>query len=141
MKVSPVNNNINFQASFKKTRSLDGLLKNSDKNTLRRFREVVKNAAKVEDKTTYVFLESPGELNYAKTKFITRFSLYRLDDKNTHSLEDFIEISSYADDYRAGKANPSAGVLEGFLPILENKFSNQEESKNDIIKSIEEILV
>ena len=40
-----------------------------------------------------------------------------------------------------GKANPSAGVLEGFLPILENKFSNQEESKNDIIKSIEEILV
>ena len=141
MKVSPINNNINFQASFKKTRSLDGLLKNSDKNTLRRFREVVKNAAKVEDKTTYVFLESPDELNYAMTKFVRRFSLYKLGDKNTHSLEHFIEKSSYADDYRAGKANPSAGVLEGFLPILENKFSNQEESKNDIIKSIEEILV
>ena len=140
MKVSPINNT-SFQARFRKTSTLNKLLKNSDKNTLRRFREVVKNATKVEDEALYVFLESPDELNYAMTKFVTRFSLYRLDDKNTHSLEDFIEISSYADDYRAGKANPSAGVLEGFLPILENKFSNQEESKNDIIKSIEEILV
>ena len=140
MKVSPINNT-SFQARFRKTSTLNKLLKNSDKNTLRRFREVVKNAAKVEDEALYVFLESPDEINYAKTKFITRFSLHKFDDKNTRSLEHFIEKSSHADDYRAGKANPSAGVLEGFLPVLENKFSNQEESKDDIIKSIEENLV
>ena len=141
MRVSPINNNTNFQARFRKTSTLNNLLKNSDKNTLRRFREVVKNAAKVEDEALYVFLESPDELNYAMTKFVTRFSLYRLGDGIKHSCVHFIEKSSHADDYRAGKANPSAGVLEGFLPILENKFSNQEESKDDIIKSIEEILV
>lgn len=141
MKVSPINNNINFQARFKKTYTLENLMKNSNKNTLRHFKEVVKNAAKVEDKTIYIFQESPDEINYAKTKFVTRFSLYKLDDKNTHSLEHFIEKTSYVDDFFAGTANPSAGVLEGFLPILENKFSNQEESKNDIIKSIEEFLV
>ena len=140
MNISPINNT-SFQARFQKTNTLNNLLKNSDKNTLRRFREVVKNATKVEDKTLYVFLESPDEINYAKTKFITRFSLHKFDDKNTRSLEHFIEKSSYIDDYFAGKANPSTGVLEGFLPVLENKFSNKEESKDDIIKSIEENLV
>jgi hypothetical protein len=139
MKVSPINNT-SFQARFRKTSTLNKLLKNSDKNTLRRFREVVKNAAKVEDEALYVFLESPDELNYAMTKFVTRFSLYRLGDGIKHSCVHFIEKSSHADDYRAGKANPSAGVLEGFLPVLENKFSNQEESKEEIIKSIEEDL-
>lgn len=140
MKVSPINNT-SFQARFRKTSTLNKLLKNSDKNTLRRFREVVKNAAKVEDEALYVFLESPDELNYAMTKFVTRFSLYRLGDGIKHSCVHFIEKSSHADDYRAGKANPSAGVLEGFLPVLENKFSNKEESKEEIIKSIEENLV
>jgi hypothetical protein len=141
MRVSPINNNTNFQARFRKTSTLNNLLKNSDKNTLRRFREVVRNAAKVEDEALYVFLESPDELNYAMTKFVTRFSLYRLGDGIKHSCVHFIEKSSHADDYRAGKANPSAGVLEGFLPVLENKFSNHEETKDDIIKSIEENLV
>jgi hypothetical protein len=131
MKIAPVNNNTTFQAQFVKTLTMSKLLYGSNKNTLNGFREVIKNAAKIKDKTLYEFHEyssiDPNNKNY-----ITKFVLEKSDKNNVCTRVASITKTSPT-------KNCHAGVLEAFLPILGKIFPEDKETREErdkIAKSI-----
>ena len=140
MKVSPINNNITFQAKFKKTPTLERMLMTADKDTLGRFNEVLKKAEKVKDSTIYKFSAQTFS-DEISSKETTNFYLYKFcNDK--FSLETFISKDSISSNTIEEKMHAHAGILKKFLPILEQAYPNEyKDSSEKIRKEIEKRLV
>ena len=118
MQITPVNSN-NFNGKIRTSPALKKIIRISDKKSLERFEQVVKNAELVDDGIYYVFREEKNtdRINgYAKTTF----SLHK-SENSPHFNETLHTISTYIkeDKNQFLKTKNRYKVLDPFTKILE----------------------
>ena len=127
MKINPINNNQpQFQGHFQKSPALESIVKYADKNSLGRFNDIVKRAAKCNDGNILSFsIQKSLELNSNAT--------YNLHIKNTR--ENWIVTKSVS--------TLSCCALARFIPILEKYYPKiyNETTKEELISEIYKKLV
>ena len=141
MKISPINNNTNFQAKFKKTPTLERMLMTADKSTLGRFNDVLKNADKVKNDAVYKFSSQAFSDEFSPNVTTITFYLHKVCNGRL-TLENFIPIEKITPKTFEEKMEIHAGVLKKFLPLLEQEFPNEyKDAPEKIRKEIEKRLI
>lgn len=126
MKINSINNNqTNFKGNFQKNSALESIIKYADKNSLGKFSDIIKRAAKINDGNLFSFsIYKSLELNSNAT--------YNLHIKNTK------ENWNVTKSVRA----LSCCVLANFIPILEKYYpKTYNETKEELISEINKNLL
>ena len=140
MKVSQISST-SFQAKFKKTNTLEGLLLKADKETLGRFNDVLKNAEKVKNDVVYKFSAQAFSDEFSPGITTTTFYLHKICNGRL-SLEKFVPKETLTPRNMEENMNIYCGILKKFLPDLEQEYPNEyKDSSEKIRKEIEKRLV
>ena len=140
MQVSPINNT-NFSGKLKKTPSLYSLIKNSDRDTLIKFSDVIKRAHKVNDGkifsigSTIDYTTSNINGNHLHEYFIKQESR-----QNTKLIHSYSFLENPFDSSEKLTENYSS-ALNSFINKLKEIYPEKPRSKKEIISEIEKHLV
>ena len=145
MQIVPISN-INFSASFKRTKELDTLLKSSDHETLYKFNKVLKRANKVNDGKVFKIsglintkLESWGK--------ISTFYFHLLSHPENNEYRTTMEnVNAFEYNHNSAKRvliDYYSNTMKNFVSTLEKEYpqTNFDNTRNELIKEIEEQLI
>ena len=133
MNISPINST-NFQGNFQKTATLEKIMNNANRDSLGKFNEIIKRAARVNDGLLFKFEEFPSTCK-RKTYILRKLDLI----KDFSSI--ITGITTKIND-TIGNGTKESEVLEKFIPTLEDFYPKKyTDSKENIMDEIKTILV